>query len=257
MKPLYRGYYSAASGLLTNQALLNTVTNNISNSRTSGYKRDTAISTTFGEHLASRLEWQRGQNNLGAMTPIRYQQSINTDYSQGSYEFTDSPFDLAIEGDALFLVEGVDGQEYLTRNGQFNLDSEGYLISQGGGHLMGEGGPIMVEGSNFVVQPNGEVYVDDELLDTVTLVYPDDVSTLPKYNETLFVYDGQGSTEPQEEGKPALIKQFAYERSNVEVAEEMMASIEIQRAFQSCSQALKIIDTVNGKAISELSRVQG
>ena len=67
-----------------------------------------------------------------------------TTHGQGPIEDTGKTYDLAINGDGFFVIQGENGQ-YLTRNGHFTRDDEGNLMLPGVGQLMGDGGPVYVD----------------------------------------------------------------------------------------------------------------
>lgn len=106
---------------------LSTVAENIANANTTGYKR---ASTEFSSMILP--SGNGSYNSGGVQTEVRY--SIS---QQGATTFTTSASDLAIDGGGFFIVEGANGQEYLTRAGSFVPDSEGNLVNASGFTLMG------------------------------------------------------------------------------------------------------------------------
>lgn len=259
---MLRGYYTAASGMMTQEKKLNTFANNISNASTAGYKKDSMISGVFGEHLAIRMNAYQGvpQNPIG---PGVHMQIINekyTDYQQGAFEQTDRPMDMAIAGAGYFVIGKEDGEEFLTRDGQFSLDAEGYLELPGYGRVLGENGEINIGVSEFGVDAQGNVYVvpfdaepDDEpeLLDRILIVEPTDYETFDKASDKLFAADDYEEVD----FSATRIMQGRVERSNVNMAEEMTRVIASQRALQSCSQIVKMYDDLSDKINTQISRV--
>ncbi|OAP41049.1 flagellar biosynthesis protein FlgE [Sinorhizobium glycinis] len=124
---LYGTMRTGVSGMNAQANRLSTVAENVANSSTVGYKR---ASTEFSSMI---LPSSNGSYNSGGVeTSVRY--SIS---DQGSTTYTTSASDLAIDGDGFFIVQGANGQEYLTRAGAFVQDDSGNLVNAAGFTLMG------------------------------------------------------------------------------------------------------------------------
>lgn len=118
---------TGVSGMNAQANRLGTVGDNIANSSTVGYKK---ASTQFSSMI---LPSSGGNYNSGGVdTTVRY--SIN---DQGSFSYTTSSTDLAIDGDGFFIVSGSDGTDYLTRAGNFEVQDDGTLKNAAGFTLMG------------------------------------------------------------------------------------------------------------------------
>lgn len=273
-----RGFYTAASGVLTQQRTINVIANNIANVRTAGYKKDTLETTTFDDFLVSKYEKINATNdstvkNLSQASFVRYADSLYTDYEQGPIEETGNPFNICIYGDGFFTLSDPNAEQsenvgegegdgenatatantILTRRGEFALDDEGYLSVPGVGRLMGMDGPIQVGTSEFEVTQGGAVFVDGNYIDTIKMTYPKDVHSLVKYQEGFFLdTDPENQTTGIIEGE---LKQNYVEGSNVEITKEITDMMASSKLYQSCTQIIKMYDTLNQKAISEVSRV--
>lgn len=259
---MLRGYYTAASGIITQEKKLNTYANNIANASTVGYKKDNMVSGVFGEHLAVRMNAYQNMPHHPIGQGV-YMQIINekyTDYEQGAFEQTDRPMDLCIAGEGYFVLGKEDGSEYLTRDGQFSLDAEGYLELPGYGRVLGENGEIYIGVSNFGVDTEGNIYVtpfdaevgdEPELADKLLIVRPTDYETFDKSTDKLFFAEEYEQVTMAE----AKIYQGRLERSNVNIAEEMTRVISSQRALQTCSQIVKMYDELSEKINTQVSRI--
>ncbi|WP_322885271.1 flagellar hook protein FlgE [Sinorhizobium medicae] len=124
---LYGTMRTGVSGMNAQSNRLSTVAENIANANTTGYKR---ASTEFSSMILP--SGNGAYNSGGVQTEVRY--SIS---QPGATTFTTSASDLAIDGGGFFIVEGANGQEYLTRAGSFVPDSEGNLVNAAGFTLMG------------------------------------------------------------------------------------------------------------------------
>lgn len=124
---LYGTMRTGVSGMNSQANRLSTVADNIANANTTGYKK---ASTQFSSMI---LPTTGGAYNSGGVTTdVRY--SIS---AQGTFTYTSSPTDLAINGKGFFIVAGGDGVEYLTRAGAFTVMDDGSLQNSAGFKLMG------------------------------------------------------------------------------------------------------------------------
>ena len=124
---LYGMMRTGSSGMDAQANRLGAVAENIANANTTGYKR---ASSEFSSMI---LPTTNGSYNSGGVeTKIRY--SIS---AEGAKVYTTSASDLALDGGGFFIVEGADGQEYLTRAGAFTQDGDGNLVNSAGYSLLG------------------------------------------------------------------------------------------------------------------------
>lgn len=238
------GFYTAASGMFTQQRILNAQANNMANINTPGYKSEQVVSTTFQQTLLARIE--NGQRTyMGKGSPIRLVEDVVSDFDPSMLDITNRPMDMAIEGEGYFNID-VDGRRMLTRNGNFAIDEEGFLILRGVGRVLGEDGPIEVENSDFVVAQDGSVYSSKgKLLDVMLISQPTDMAQMEKFTNGLYVVPEGQEEELLEQMDTVSVLQGVVERSNVDLNREMTMVIETQRNFQSCNNALKLIDQLN------------
>ncbi|EJJ26476.1 flagellar hook protein FlgE [Rhizobium sp. CF142] len=140
---------TAVSGMNAQANRLSTVSDNIANVNTTGYK---AVSTSFSSLV---LPSSSGNYNSGGVqTTVR--QAVS---QQGDISYTTSDYDLAISGDGFFIVQGADGIPVLTRAGDFTVNDEGNLVNSAGFTLMGysynSGSPaVVVNGFDGLVPVN-------------------------------------------------------------------------------------------------------
>ena len=125
------GLYVSAEGARAQSQRLETIANNLANVDTAGFKRELAV---FQARYAEAIEQGHDYpgsgsvNDVGGGVMLRLTQ---TDFSPGPMKRTGAPTDLAIRSKGFFLVEK-DGQQYLTRAGNFRLTTEGNLVTQQG-----------------------------------------------------------------------------------------------------------------------------
>ncbi|QJB57224.1 flagellar hook protein FlgE [Pseudodesulfovibrio sp. zrk46] len=124
--------YAGISGLQAQSEATSVVSNNLANSTTTGYKASTI---EFEDVFYSTVNAGGSADQVGNGVSVA---SVNTDYSQGSYESTNSATDVAINGDGFYIVEDPDtGNTYYTRAGNFTFDTDGYLVDSHGNRVQG------------------------------------------------------------------------------------------------------------------------
>lgn len=257
---MVRGLYTAYTGMINQQHRLDTITNNLANSATTGYKSEGATSKSFKEMLAIKVKdgsegyIQRGIGNisLGVKIGENY-----TDFSQGSFRATGNTYDLALEGNGFFSISFTDksGNETTkyTRDGSFIIDSEGALRTKDGDYVLGEGGQIYIPTNAGEVSINslGEIYADKEYVDRLDIVDFEDYNYLSKYGENMYeAVEGAEMTAPL-----AKVNQGYLEASNVNVVSDMVEMITISRAYESNQKIIQSIDGMIEKSVNEVGRV--
>ncbi len=136
---MLRSMFSGISGLRTHQTMMDVTGNNIANVNTAGFKSSqTVFEDTLSQLLRAAGAPQAGtggtnpaQVGLGARLS-----AISTNFSQGAAQTTGRSTDLMIQGDGFFVVND-GGESFYTRNGSFNFDAEGRLVSSSGGVVQG------------------------------------------------------------------------------------------------------------------------
>lgn len=257
---MVRGLYTAYTGMINQQYMLDTITNNLANSATTGYKREGSTAKAFDEVLAIKVKdsseayINRGIGNisLGVKIGENY-----TDYSQGAFRETENTYDLALEGNGFFSISftGKNGEEMVkyTRDGSFTIDNEGGLRTKDGDYVMGLGGEIFIptEASKVSINEMGDIYADDVYVDTLDIVDFEDYNYLEKYGENMYdAVEGAVMTEAV-----AKVNQGFLEVSNVNAVKEMVEMITISRAYESNQRAIQSIDTMLEKSVNEVGRV--
>ena len=146
---MLRALYISYTGMLNQQHRLDTITNNLANSATTGYKKEGATSQTFDKVLMKKLN--DGSENyidkpIGKMSlGVKIGENF-TDYSQGSFKATENSLDLAIVNDGFFEIsfKKANGESVMkyTRDGSFSLTETGYLVTKDGDFVQGANGNI-------------------------------------------------------------------------------------------------------------------
>jgi flagellar basal-body rod protein FlgG len=226
--------------MLTQNRMLNTISNNLANTATNGFKADKVRAKTFGSMVIDRIDSER--TPIGKVNLMTTADKAVTDFSQGTLQQTDRPLDFAIGGDGFFAVQSDDGVVY-TRNGSFNLDDGGYLTLNGVGRVLGKDGrPIALGTDNVQSDGQGNLFVNNNPAGSIGVYRFPDNQALKKIGEGMF--SGAGAVVEQ----APQVSWKCVEGSNADMAQQMTSAISAERGLQSCSQALKMYDQVLDKA---------
>lgn len=252
---MIRGWYTGASGMNANQYRLDTISNNLANVDTTGFKRDLAVSKNFSELLLRRTEADGvyktpfgsadaapiiGKLGLGVEN-----NEIYTEFEQGSFRQSSSNTDVALSGQGFFAVQTPLGERY-TRNGNFILGKEGILLTKEGYPLLGENGPISVEDDKFTINEDGMIFSKDgEEIDRLKVVRFDNERYLKKMGSSLWASNNISGDAYIAEGneRPSMLQGFT-ETSNVNVVNEMVKMIEVNRAYEANQKTIQSEDSM-------------
>ncbi len=245
---MLRGYYNAAQGMIVKQRQRDAIGNNIANINTSGYRKDEIITNTFLDELILVNERKETSGHLLQT----YADVSKTNLEQSNFTYTDSNFDVAIYGNVYFNIRGRNGNIYQTRNGQWELDGDGYLILGKAGRVQGQNGDIRLGTDDFEIRNDGTILVNGEEFDRLLLSYIPPDADVDKLGNNLMLYNGNGAIP---EGEFFDVIQGAWEHSNVDGNKEITQMMEAHRLYQANSQILKQLDQINSKAqqIAEVS----
>ena len=245
---MLRGYYNAAQGMIVKQRQLDAIGNNVANINTSGYRKDEIVTNTFMDELIL----VNGRKETSGHLLQTYADISKTNLEQSNFTFTDSRFDVAIYGNVYFNIRAQNGNIYQTRNGQWELDGDGYLILGKSGRVQGRNGDIYLGTDEFTINNAGVISIDGEAVDQLRLTYIPPDADVDKLGNNLMLYAGDGTIP---EGEFFDVIQGAWEHSNVDGNKEVTQMMEAHRLYQANSQILKALDNLNTKAqqIAEVS----
>lgn len=250
---MLRGYYIAVNGIINEERILNVITNNIANIKTAGYKDETAIPTTFAEEMLLI----NGKSSETGTIRYRTLQETYTNLDQASFEDTGSRMDCALIGNIYFNIENrKTGETLLTRNGQFSLDAEGYLCVGPSGRILDENRqPIQLGTANFDISATGLITTEDGRTYQLGLTYLAPDTAIERIDDNMFrPYEDFGVNNIPA-GEDYRVRQGSYERSNVDTADELVKAMDAQNVFSACSQALKVINSINQIAANDLAKI--
>jgi flagellar basal-body rod protein FlgF len=232
--------YKALSGAVAQMRYLDVASQDLANVNTAGYKRQRLA---FSEVLAKRLPAEDRPGGLVAVADQR------TNLGQGEVQGTGNPFDLALEGDGFFVIRTARGERY-TRNGSFTLKPDGTLITPQGDPVLGDGGPLQISGNKIEVASDGTVRSDQGEIGKIRMIRFNDPRKIVKEGANLFLTEPGNTKEAVE----VRVLQGSLEQSNVSPVDGMVSLISINRQFEAYERAMKLMDSVTEKMVSEAAR---
>lgn len=299
---MFRGVYTATSGMIATQRKQEMLTQNLANLNTPGYKADQTVLRAFPDLLIQRIRAQQGgqvkglpalpgQNTLGILHSGVYAQEAIPLFRQGPLRETGRALDLAIVDQDLVnpdtqarghLFFSVQGEEvFYTRNGQFALDPEGYLVTNAGYYVLNEEGqPIQLTNPDFRVLEDGTILqaFDDNPeefypVGRLGLYYTEQPERLSKLGHDLYRFVPENDAEEDEENvmqqlgeveflnnmapgqSPFMIKQGFVEGSNVDAVQTMTEMLSTYRLYEANQRVLQAYDRSMEKLVNEVGRV--
>jgi flagellar basal-body rod protein FlgG len=252
---MLRSLHIARTGLDTQQTQLDVVSNNLANVSTTGFKKGRAI---FEDLLYQTIRQPGAQSSQQTQLPSGFQlgvgaRTVATEriFQQGSLQQTQNPLDVAINGRGFFQIQMPDGSTAYTRDGSFQVDSQGTLVTASG----------------YTVVPNMQIPADALVISiardgVVSVTQPGNPNTvtqlgqlqlasfinnagLQSQGENLFIESAaSGAPQVNNPGTNGIgvLNQSFIETSNVNVAEELVNMIIAQRAFELNSRAITTSD---------------
>lgn len=251
---MMRSLWIAKTGMEAQQIQMDTVSNNLANVGTAGYKRAHAV---FEDLMYQNLR-QSGANSTEQSTlPTGLQVGLGTravatarNFSQGNLQQTNNNLDVAINGNGFFQVQMPDGSTAYTRDGSFKVDANGQIVTNSG-YVIAPGITVPPNTQSVTVGSDG----------TVTAMVAGNTAAVPLGNLQLAGFANPGGLEPRGQnlfvetassGNPiqgapgadglGLLQQGYVESSNVNVVEELVAMIQTQRAYELSSKAIQTTD---------------
>jgi flagellar basal-body rod protein FlgG len=251
---MYMALWVAKTGLDAQQMRLATISNNLANVSTTGFKRGRAV---FQDLFYQNVRQAGGQSTQDTILPSGLMlgtgvRTVATEkiFAQGNVIQTNNSFDLAVDGRGFFQISLPDGTIAYTRDGSFRLDDQGELVNGDGFGLepsitIPQGALSVTVGNDGVVSvliPGGSAPTQVGDIQLVDFLNPAGLQPIGK--NLLVETVASGSPQPGTPGLNGLgtLLQGALESSNVNVVEELVSMIEAQRAYEMNSKAIQTSD---------------
>lgn len=259
---MMRSLWTAASGMTAQQSNMDVIANNLANVNTTGHKKHRAEFQDLMYQTMRQAGIETGPDN---QLPTGLQMghgvrlvATNTIHTQGNFQSTGNPLDMAIEGEGYFQVTMPDGTVAYTRDGSFKRDSTGRLTTSEG-YLLEPEIVIPDNATDITISTDGRVFAkipgqnepeDEGQIELTRFTNP---AGLESNGRNLYLETAASgapiNSVPGEEGAGTIVQSY-LEMSNVQVVEEMVNMIIAQRAYESNSKAIttsdSMLETANG-----------
>ena len=246
----------ALSRQMSLERQIDVIANNVANTNTNGFKANKPI---FEEYLNTSA---REENFAGSDRRISFVQDRTAyhDFSQGPLEKTGNPLDVSVDGKSFFTVQTPGGERY-TRDGSFQINSQGQLVTNGGNIVLGTNGPIVFQPTdrNIKISSEGLITVNegivtqfDSIRGRLRLTKFDDPQRLNKEGANL--YSAPAGVAAQADTN-AHVNQGFVEKSNVSAVTEMTRMMEVMRTYQSVASLMQQQSDLRKNAIQTLADV--
>jgi flagellar basal-body rod protein FlgG len=252
---MIRALYSAASGMNAQQLNVDNIANNLANANTAGYKSRRA---QFQDLLYQNMVQPGSAAGQATTVPTGLQLGLGTRtasneiiFTQGSFSETDNPLDLVIQGNGFFQIKQANGDIAYTRDGQFQLDQNGNVVTSNGDQLQpqivipstAQSITIATDGTVSYLQPGQTTSTKAGQIQIASFQNPAGLNSLGQnlYQPT----DASGTPVVANPGGPeglGTLLQGYTEQSNVSIVEEFVNLIIAQRAYEANSKVVKAAD---------------
>ncbi len=253
---MVRGFYEIGSGIMAQNKVLDTIANNLANANTTGYKAQNTVTTSFENMLTAMVGTDQYGNDVGKYlydrAYINVVSDTYTNFAQGAVEQTERKLDFCITGNGFFQIRTDDGGRYYTRNGEFDLDEEGYLYLAGAGRVQNVNGQDIYLGTdNIVCSSNGELYNEDTgaYYGQIALYDFDDYHTLVEYNNSMY------ETDSAPFAADGTLANQMLESSNIDMAEEITSAMQAQNLLQSQANILQMYADILNEGSTRISKI--
>lgn len=236
------GVYSALSGALTRMKLMDSISDNLSNNKTVGFKKSRVV-------FEAKLANAQNLHSNAALSLTRAQEGL-TDYGQGPLVKSGVPTHVAIDGPGFFKVQEDADTFCYTRQGNFRMDENGNMINGAGMKVLGEDGkPIVLDSPDVLIDENGNIQLESGDVKKLPLYSFDDQSVMQRKGGGLFSVSKEDIRDSEQRVAEPKIYQGQLEESNVNMMQEMGKMIETMRAFEACQKMLKNYNSLDEKSV--------
>jgi flagellar basal-body rod protein FlgG len=260
---MIRSLWISKTGLDAQQMQMDVISNNLANVSTSGFKKSRAV---FEDLLYQNIRQVGSQSSQQSQLPSGLQlgtgvKPVATEriFTQGNLQQTSNDKDIAIQGQGFFQILLPDGTTAYTRDGSFQVDSQGQLVTASGFPVQpsitipanAQSLSVGRDGVVSITTPNSTATTQIGQIQLATFINP---AGLQAKGENLFVEttaSGNPNTNVPGTNGAGLLSQGYVETSNVNVVEELVSMIQTQRAYEINSKAI----TTSDQMLQKLSQM--
>jgi flagellar basal-body rod protein FlgF len=263
---MIKGFYAAASAMVAGMQRQMALTHNIDNLDTPGFKqilvsmddfKNTSVSSPSQSNTTPNLPavlQSRGFNKLSKLGDLGLGVMTNgdqTDFSQGAFQLTNRPLDVAIEGNGYFRIATTAGERY-TKDGRFIKDATGILKTVDGNNVLADGGgTITLPDGEISIGSDGQIAVDGVNVAKLGITYFEkpEVSLTRDGPNT---FTGTGGVTGS---KDFQVVQGGVETANADLTQIMTQMIQTSRAYEAAQRLVQTQDELLGRSINTLGRL--
>jgi len=240
------GLYAACTALVSRTKALDTIANNLANASTTGFRAEhNVFSSVLASAGAAEGPLNQAINRYGILS------GTTLDQTQGALQKTGNDLDVGIEGPGYFVVQTSNGPQY-TRNGSFQVNGRGQLVTSDGSAVMGEGGVIKMLPGPVSISPDGTISSNGALSGKLRIV------EFPAGTQLTSAGAGYYNA-PANTAKPAKgsdVRQGMLESSNVNPISSMVELVNAQRSAEMMQRALSMFNSeIDKTATQDLPKV--
>ncbi|GMV82439.1 MAG: flagellar basal body rod protein FlgG [Planctomycetota bacterium] len=249
---MLRAMWASATGMRAQQMNIDVIANNLANVNTAGFKRSQAA---FQDLIYDRLRSPGASSDDGSGIPVGIQIGLGTQLSSvgkiftaGKPQQTGRELDVMIEGRGFFKVTLADGTEAYTRDGSFQVSSEGEIVTSDGYKVDGFDA-VDPNATALAISPNGTISeivngsaTQKGQIDLYTFVNPSGLLAVGHNLFTASSASGDAVSGTPGSNGVGTVQQGFLEMSNVEVVQEMVNMIIAQRAYEVNTKAIQASD---------------
>ncbi|HLG74332.1 MAG TPA: flagellar basal-body rod protein FlgF [Chloroflexota bacterium] len=269
---MIRGLYTAASSMLAHMRREEVITNNLANANTIGFRGDDAEMKAFPLEFLNRLfDTNRDANGnvlpsseIGGLNTGLMIDQVTTSYREGPIRETNNGLDMALRDTAgptsppaFFAVQTPTGTQF-TRDGSFNRNANGELVTNQGYRVLGQGGaPIVLpasQDSEVKVQPDGTILVNSQQVGKLQIVTFQNPEALDKPGNTLFAQNARSGQPTPANPTDYAVQDHALEMSNVDPVRSMAEMLDTMRAYEMNQKMVQTQDELLGKAVNDIAK---
>lgn len=255
-----RSLWIASTGMQAQQMNVDVIANNLANVNTSGFKKSRV---NFQDLLYQSTSYGGAYSTSTTQVPSGLQVGLGTKpistqkiFTQGDFRKTDNPFDMVIQGEGFFQLQGPNGDTLYTRDGAFSTNSDGILVNSQGMQVIPQitvpsNTTKLIVGSDGTISVLAPGDVTPQQIGQLTVARFTNPSGLENTGGNVLKASGSSGTPqvatPGTEGLGTLDQGY-LENSNVDIAEEMIRMIMAQRAYEINSKAIQTADNMIGMA---------
>jgi flagellar basal body rod protein FlgG len=246
------GLYQSASALAALERWRDTVSQNITSSQETGYrKRTISFSTQAAGEIQPNDKARIGSD--GSVPVLFPKTTVGINFTSGETQPTRRELDAAIQGEGFFEIQRPDGSKVYTRSGEFRMRPDRTLVTSTGDEVLSSSGnPILMSnnGGAVSINPDGTIFQGATALGKFGIKkFPDNSQLVPLAGG--FFAPAQGAPEPESVDNPELLQGY-LEASNVTPLREMVDLVLISRAYEANQKIISSVDEEMQKTFDAL-----